>query len=232
MNPTVVEALGWALVHFVWQGAAIALAAGFINLALRRARPEARHRAVLRGARVDGAGAGDHALPRRAGVASAAGGLSRDGRRAAGRGRSAPRPSRRRPTSSLWLVRIWICGVGISRRRAHWRLCAGATDDDASMRRPRHGSFQTAAARLCSRLDIRRPVRILASALIEVPAAMGWLRPVVLLPVSALTALSSGADRAALGPRARARPPLRLSGQPPCRRWSRRCCSTTRRCGG
>jgi Zn-dependent protease with chaperone function len=47
-----------------------------------------------------------------------------------------------------------------------------------------------AAAGLCARLGVRRGVRILQSAIAEVPSAIGWLRPVVLLPVSAVTAMT------------------------------------------
>jgi uncharacterized protein involved in exopolysaccharide biosynthesis/beta-lactamase regulating signal transducer with metallopeptidase domain len=43
---------------------------------------------------------------------------------------------------------------------------------------------------LKSRLEIRRPVRIMESALASVPMVVGWLRPVILLPTSALTGLS------------------------------------------
>jgi len=40
------------------------------------------------------------------------------------------------------------------------------------------------------RLEISRPVRLLRSALVEVPTVIGWLRPVILLPASALTGLT------------------------------------------
>ncbi len=40
------------------------------------------------------------------------------------------------------------------------------------------------------RLEISRPVRLLKSALVEVPMVIGWLRPVILLPASTLTGLT------------------------------------------
>lgn len=40
---------------------------------------------------------------------------------------------------------------------------------------------------LCAKLKITRPVRILQTSWVCVPAVVGWLRPVILLPVSALT---------------------------------------------
>src|SRR5205085_11492852 len=51
--------------------------------------------------------------------------------------------------------------------------------------------WQETLARLARRLRVSRPVRLCASALVEVPTVVGWLRPVVLLPVCALTALSA-----------------------------------------
>ena len=46
------------------------------------------------------------------------------------------------------------------------------------------------AADLARRLSLSRAVRVVQSAGVQVPAVVGWLRPVVLLPVSALTGLS------------------------------------------
>jgi len=47
-----------------------------------------------------------------------------------------------------------------------------------------------AAERLRRRIGISRPVRLLTSAVVQVPTVVGWLRPVVLLPASALTGLT------------------------------------------
>ncbi len=42
------------------------------------------------------------------------------------------------------------------------------------------------------RLLISRPIRLLKSALVEVPTVVGWLRPVILLPASSLAGLTPG----------------------------------------
>src|SRR5437879_8308979 len=47
-----------------------------------------------------------------------------------------------------------------------------------------------AVARLAARLRLRWPLRGLASAVVPVPAVIGWLRPMILLPASALTGLT------------------------------------------
>lgn len=45
------------------------------------------------------------------------------------------------------------------------------------------------ASLLAQRLGIRRAVQIVESALVQVPTVIGWLKPVILLPASALTGL-------------------------------------------
>ena len=55
----------------------------------------------------------------------------------------------------------------------------------APERAGRHG-----VARLTRRLHIGRAVRLLESTLVDVPTVIGWLKPVVLLPASALAGLS------------------------------------------
>src|SRR5256886_10812666 len=49
---------------------------------------------------------------------------------------------------------------------------------------------QTCALPISARLRVTRPVRVLESALVQVPAVVGWLRPVILVPASALTGLT------------------------------------------
>ena len=43
--------------------------------------------------------------------------------------------------------------------------------------------------RLMWRMEISRPVRLFTSAIAEVPTVVGWVRPFILLPVSALSGL-------------------------------------------
>lgn len=189
MMRTTTEALASALIHFVWQGAAIALAAGFVNLALCRARPPARH-ALFCAALATMALAPAITL-----FASASSTLDTPTTAAGGAITRLPvttaafTPAPSRFDGLVWIVRVWLCGVGVlgARLLGGFALARRLTRWNAS---PVALNVQTVATRLCARLDIRRPVRILASAAAEVPAALGWLRPIVLLPVSALTTLS------------------------------------------
>ncbi|HTW93432.1 MAG TPA: M56 family metallopeptidase, partial [Tepidisphaeraceae bacterium] len=53
-------------------------------------------------------------------------------------------------------------------------------------------------SRLCEKLHVARPVRLLYSARIDVPMVTGWLRPAILLPVAAMSGLSVDDVRAIL----------------------------------
>ena len=51
---------------------------------------------------------------------------------------------------------------------------------------------------LRDRLRVSRPVKLLASQIAHVPMAIGWLRPVILLPISVMTGLDEDQLRAIL----------------------------------
>jgi beta-lactamase regulating signal transducer with metallopeptidase domain len=189
MNHATTDALAWALIHFIWQGAAIALVAGVVNATLRRARPAARY-ALFCGALAMMAvapvftfiAARSHAPSISTPPTPISAPTSMVAERPPG---PAPVETDRLP----WLVAFWLAGVGILsvRSLAGWALAQRLTRWKAS---PAGAFAQRAASRLQVLLGIRRHVRILSSAAAEVPAAIGWLRPVVLLPVSAVTALT------------------------------------------
>ena len=52
--------------------------------------------------------------------------------------------------------------------------------------------WQEILRKLGARIGLSRPVRLLVSALVQVPTVVGWLRPVVLVPVGALGGLPAG----------------------------------------
>ncbi len=219
MSSLLMESLGWALLHSLWQGAVVALllavalatvgrraaharyglACGALVLSLALpAYSGWRHYSEARGveaSRVERA-------PRRAAwtaprvadvtVPHVAVRLSNDtGPRAEApvavtlleRVRSAVAEHLR------WLVLAWVAGVGLcsGRMTAEWvklrRLARSA--------RPAPEEWQERLDALARRLGLGRAVRLLQSASVDVPAAVGWLSPVVLLPVSALSGLST-----------------------------------------
>jgi beta-lactamase regulating signal transducer with metallopeptidase domain len=91
-----------------------------------------------------------------------------------------------------WLPAVvlgWLCGVAV----LTLRLLSGCL---WVRRLKSHGTvpaaegWQHTAARLSRRLHITRRIRLFESALVDVPTVIGWIKPVVLLPASALAGLS------------------------------------------
>ncbi|MBS0264600.1 MAG: trypsin-like peptidase domain-containing protein [Planctomycetes bacterium] len=89
-----------------------------------------------------------------------------------------------------WLVALWLCGVAVLSLRL---LCAWHW-----IYRLSHSSVQAVPeplrerlAALAGALSISRPVRLVESVLVEVPTVIGWLRPLILLPSSALVGLTA-----------------------------------------
>ncbi len=92
--------------------------------------------------------------------------------------------------SSLpWMLSLWITGVlflsirlAASWVRAH--RCASRHKDQA------RSEWQTALRSLAGRMNLKRPIRLVESAMVEVPTVIGWLRPVIILPFSTLAGLT------------------------------------------
>ncbi len=88
-----------------------------------------------------------------------------------------------------WIVAAWTLGVLFLSIRllGGWMRLRGLTRLDVS---PVPSSVRRTVRELCARLAVSRPVRLVRSARVTVPAVVGWIRPVILLPASALTGLS------------------------------------------
>jgi uncharacterized protein (TIGR03435 family) len=86
---------------------------------------------------------------------------------------------------------IWLAGAVV-----FWVRLAGGWVVAARMRsvlvRRAPPEWQEILRKLGARIGLSRPVRLLVSALVEVPTVVGWLRPVVLVPVGALGGLPAG----------------------------------------
>lgn len=88
-----------------------------------------------------------------------------------------------------WLVLAWLIGVvALSTRllvtwvRVQRLKSVGTT--------PVEARYSEVLESLLQRLAISRPVRLLQSGIVQVPAVIGWLRPVVLVPVTLLNGLT------------------------------------------
>ena len=212
------QAVGWALLQFVWQGALVGAATALALLALRRSAADVRYLVATIGLalmltlpavsgvqkfqslRADAA-ASDRSDARSEGGGSAGRsgvGTSLGGALPAIDASSdlSARARLMRPVSSLRvdamlpsMILLWIAGVSM----LSLRLLTGWI----WVRRLRsHGNapaaveWQRMATRLSKRLHISRAITLLESTLVEVPTVIGCLKPVVLLPASALGALS------------------------------------------
>ena len=236
----VLQALGWALVHFIWQGALVASLFSLINSLIRKRSANLRY-VLACGALVllmvlpivtfsilflsnsrpapsaaaatcveatvlsdPSPSAGPvilepkEVLKTGAPVKPLAGSVSTV---------CAPPPSqqpiaseqpqpvsasiRDRFTSAFpWLVALWLAGVlGLSIRFAGG--FAFTLRLKRELNRPACAIWQERAASLCSRLRISRPVVLCESALVEAPTVIGWLRPAILVPASALAGLAA-----------------------------------------
>ncbi|MHC4672798.1 MAG: M56 family metallopeptidase [Planctomycetota bacterium] len=88
-----------------------------------------------------------------------------------------------------WLVMVWLAGVMI----LSLRLLTGWVRVQRIKQRyvqPAAVRWQAMVVNLSHRLKISRPVQLLSSSITKVPIAIGWLKPVILLPASALTGLT------------------------------------------
>jgi len=196
-----VHALGWTLLHLCWQGAVVAVvlwcvlgvlsgrpsraryAAACLALGMMVALPlatfahlaaaEYRQRAALD----DSAVVIDPGMVLRVGAGEL----------------SAPWPERiavALDQALPWVLLAWFAGVIFFVVRLNVGLLV--------TRRMRliattvvPAELQQAFDALRRRLGIARAVRLMHSALVQVPTVIGWLRPVVLVPASCLTGLST-----------------------------------------
>jgi GWxTD domain-containing protein len=185
------QAIGWTLVHSLWEGALVALVLAAALAAMRSSR--ARYAAACLAMLAMLAGFGftfARLMPREpshvAIIANA-------------RGASVPagfeeprRPVRLRAADFLpWLAPFWMAGVAIFHLRslASWM---------AARRLRRTGVclapdlWRERLERLGARLRLSRPVTLLESCLAEVPVVVGHVRPAILMPVGLLAGLPAG----------------------------------------
>jgi beta-lactamase regulating signal transducer with metallopeptidase domain/peptidoglycan/xylan/chitin deacetylase (PgdA/CDA1 family) len=219
MESALFEALGWALVHFIWQGALVAALYACLDALAARASAGARYTLALSAlglmlllpvftawASLDstrglfshassssGADVAGHSRERvlagaegdaSAGAASGSEAAEAESRASGVRFWAGERLSAFVP----WLVFAWLAGVALLASRAvgGWLLLR-------RLRRsaePVAARFEELAARVAGRLRVSRPVRLCRSALVEAPAVVGHLRPLILVPASAFAGLT------------------------------------------
>lgn len=212
VSPFLVRALGWTLVHALWQVALIALLyrgledllqrrsarlrhlVGCAALALSLAVPVATLAALATPPAVEGAPAatasgempGRVATDRAAGVTGADGGFEElvAYLRLVARSTASAGVALLEPWTAAFLPVAWLLGliIGLVRLAESWRRVARLSAT-ADPRVP--GEWRRLLDRLRGRLGVARPVRLLRSPGIETPVLVGWRRPAILIPATA-----------------------------------------------
>ena len=216
----VFQAVGWALVHFIWQGALIALAFACFSLLMKNGAPSVRYAgacvalALMLGlplATVFNNVSSSRSLLVRETLASSEEtwtGSARERARAeranSSDASSAPhdeaharastaatlrtRASERLAAIMPWLTFVWLAGVLLlaSRLVGGWLLVMRLRKSAM----PVAAHLEEILSRLSGRMRVSRAVRLCVSALVETPAVVGHLRPLILVPASAITGLT------------------------------------------
>jgi beta-lactamase regulating signal transducer with metallopeptidase domain len=85
-----------------------------------------------------------------------------------------------------WIFALWVAGVAVV-SVVYVRGLRSALGSTRRSARPADHGWQAQLAEMAERLGLVRPVRLLASTIVRVPAAVGWLEPAIVVPVSVLS---------------------------------------------
>ncbi len=212
-----IDLAGWTLVHFVWQGAALAAAAAAVMWLLRHRSPQTRYAVACsallamlaapivtasvlsRSVSVVGSGA-LLSVPYQAGPGADTVPDARAMLTNLAMARSlssvalAPDP----PRSWLPLVVLtWVAGVVVLLIRllgGWWRIHRLHRASRAAL----PSLWTNASTRLAAALGLSRRVHVVDSPLVDTPTVIGWVTPVILLPIAAFSGLSSSQVEAIL----------------------------------
>jgi beta-lactamase regulating signal transducer with metallopeptidase domain/beta-lactamase class D len=219
LSHALIQSLGWTLLHFTWQGTLVAILLGSALALLRRHSANARYIMAMiamllvlalpvatflhlslasRSLGIDetmpdsmltesaqapaptNQSDDESSFRSRVSRVSSALSLSAPSQGGLGDGFASSLP---------WLVFVWLGGVSI----LSIRLIGGWK---RAQHLRRHGTkhlseaWQERLTLLARRIGVHRPVSLYESALVEVPTVIGWWRPVILVPASALMGLS------------------------------------------
>ena len=196
ISPGTMQSLGWALLHFLWQGTALAaVAAGAIAMARRPATRYLIGIGALGLMLLAPIGTFLFHLQQHASVTAfgkssplvtASWFNARGNALASG---SNPVLPARTPDALPWLVEIWLMGVALFSLRS----AGGFVLLERERRRQStvvHDWVLEICYTLQDQLGIDRAVEYCETAFLEAPAVIGWFRPIVFLPATALTGLS------------------------------------------
>lgn len=175
-----VDALGWTLVHFVWQGALIGLATAAVLALLRDATPQARYLAACTGLVLCAA------WPLAQFGLRLGGGMADLDAHPAGEAAGATVRALVLQPYMAWIVAAWSAGsVALALRTALGLAWIGR----AARVGARDPAWQARLTRLAQAMGVRRAVRLRIVDGLAGPVTALWWRPVVLVPASLVSGL-------------------------------------------
>jgi len=216
LSPTLLDALGWALIHFLWQGAGVAVLLAGTLVLLRGHSPRARYAAScaalsviliipalttwklwVSSSSVVGMTADEMLLAsphdKELSASSLPANVTVEHTKSVSTiwmYRVLEQPLTQRIESLLpWLLVAWTLGViALSVRLFGGLIYAERLKHHGT--RPVVEHWQETLARLSLQLRVTKPVQLLKSSLVQVPTAVGWLKPIILIPASAFVNLT------------------------------------------
>jgi len=190
VHSAIARALGWALIHFLWEGAAVAALVAAVLYLGRPVSAKVRYGAacVALAAMLAAFGVTLAILWPAPPVTIAIQPALRFAATIASLPASQPPPPA--PADRLnWIVPFWMAGVLIfyARTAGGWLAAQRLRGKAAAPAAP---EWQERLRVLAARLRVTRPVVLLESCLAESPVMMGLLRPVILVPAGLLAGLA------------------------------------------
>jgi beta-lactamase regulating signal transducer with metallopeptidase domain len=204
--------VGWTLVHFLWQGAFLGLATAVALRGCRRRSSQFRYAIACLGlasmaaapaltsVRLWQASAVDLSRPHPAASGAISASAADPATPEESRSSHASTRSRATGRGGAWLSLVvlgWLAGVLFLLARfagGWWRVgrlrTVGVIGSTAG--------WQAVAERLAARLRVGRRFVVTESTIVGAPTVIGWLRPVILLPVGAMVNLTPGQVEAIL----------------------------------
>jgi beta-lactamase regulating signal transducer with metallopeptidase domain len=197
LTPATSRLLALALLHFLWQGAALAALAYVVMAVCRRAATRYLAAVAILVLMVSAPVATFFLLQVRERDGAPASSIEAE---VASAGRAvllaqAPAKHKRAPKENapvyfLWLVKAWFAGVMLLSLRS-----AGGVLVVERLRRKESTPVSEELLELClslqRRMGLIRVVRYCQCVRLDAPAVAGWIRPVVFLPLTALTGLTA-----------------------------------------
>jgi beta-lactamase regulating signal transducer with metallopeptidase domain len=196
LSPETMRIVAFTLLHFLWQGAALAAVAYVGSSLLRSASARYAFSVAVLVLMLTAPAATFLVLnsqpPAATATTSNTGGTALASESSTYRTtatQKSPVPSRQAPDYFFLLVELWFAGVVLFSLRS-----AGGFFVVERLRRKESTLVSRELLDLCNilqqKMGIDRMVRYCESLQLDAPVVVGWIRPVVLLPVSALTGLN------------------------------------------